>query len=136
MSSYKKRHWQTMSLCATRKKTTAWVYMSLTTRAIPPNQRRSSSYYMPLKMSLTIRSTAEGDTRTACGHIITKQIYTDGIVVLYRLSIVSLFSPLRIYFMIWITSNLVKACFIDHIKGIEQQEKHYTVNIDIFVCNL
>lgn len=55
---------------------------------------------------------------------------------LYRLFIVSLFSPLRIYFMIWITSNLVKACFIDHIKGIEQQEKHYTVNIDIFVCNL
>lgn len=71
-----------------------------------------------------------------CGHIITKQIYTDGIVVLYRLFIVSLFSPLRIYFMIWITSNLVKACFIDHIKGTEQQEKHYTVNIDIFVCNL
>lgn len=55
---------------------------------------------------------------------------------LYRLFIVSLFSPLRIDFMIWITSNLVKACFIDHIKGTEQQENHYTVNIDIFVCNL
>lgn len=34
--------------------------------------------------------------------------------------------------MILITSNLVKTCFIDHIKWIEQEEKHYTVNIDIY----